>query len=74
MTRLSEVIRQARQAKGLTREDLAVRLQCSVLTIMRWENGRSRPIRAFQIRLEEELGVDLGEWKSAATGILKDDR
>jgi len=60
-----EVIHRARQGKGLSREELAARVGCSLFSLMRWEQGKSVPIRVFRRRLEEELGIDLSEWGGA---------
>ena len=54
-----EVILKARQAKGLSREELAARIGCSYFTVMRWEQEKSVPIRVFRRKLEEILGIDL---------------
>ena len=58
-TKLGNTIRRARKEKHLTREQLAVRLNCSAGTIGRWERGDKRPLRVFYDGLEKELGVDL---------------
>jgi len=63
--KMGEVIREARLAKGLSREELAAKVGCSLFALRRWEQGKSVPIRIFRHRLEEELGVDLSEWKGA---------
>jgi len=59
--RIGEAISRARQAKGLSREELAARIGCSLFALRRWERGESVPIRIFKKRLEEELGIDLSE-------------
>ena len=56
---MGELIREARLKKGLSREELAVRIGCSYFTLRKWEKGEAVPIRMFRKRLEEELGIEL---------------
>jgi len=56
---MGELIREARLRKGLSREELAVRVGCSYFTLRKWEKGEAVPIRMFRKRLEEELGIEL---------------
>ena len=63
--RIGEVILKARQAKGLSREELAARIGCSLFALRRWERGESVPIRIFRRRLEEELGIRLRDKREA---------
>ena len=63
--RIGEVILKARQAKGLSREELAARVGCSLFALRRWERGESAPIRIFRRRLEEELGIRLRDKREA---------
>ena len=63
--KVEEVIRKARLGKGLSREELAARIGCSLFALRRWEQGKSVPIRVFRRRLEEKLGIDLSEWEGA---------
>jgi len=67
MTRkhLGEVIRRARLGKGLSPEELAARVGCSLFALRQWERGKTVPIRIFRRRLEEELEIDLSEWEGA---------
>ncbi len=62
-TELGEVIARARRGKGLTREELAARLKCSWFSVLRWEQGKQRPIRSLLTALEKELDIDLSKWK-----------
>jgi len=57
--RISEVIHKARRGKHITREQLAIRLDCSAATIGRWERGERIPLPVFWDKLEKELGIDL---------------
>ncbi len=57
-------LKRARLQKGLSREDLASKLQCDPRTIARWENNASRPnyqsiryICEFFDKTQEELGL-----------------
>jgi len=56
---MGELIREARLRKGLSREELAVRIGCSYFTLRKWEKGEAVPIRMFRKRLEAELDIDL---------------
>ena len=62
---LSENIRAVRKAKGLSQEELAVRLNVVRQTVSKWEAGLSVPDADLLIRLSEELetpvNVLLGE-------------
>lgn len=52
----SMILREAREKAGLSREQLALRLECvSVATIKRWEYGESRPDSADVARIGEIL-------------------
>ncbi len=55
--RVGEVIAEAREAKGLTREQLATELGCSYITVARWEKGRKMPMRVFRRKLQEILDL-----------------
>lgn len=48
-----------REAKGLTQEALAGRLETTNATISRWERGERRPDLDAQAALAEALGVEL---------------
>lgn len=57
-------VREAREAAGLTREQLAAALGCDVRTIYRYES-RTIPGPLRLLRLSDELGVSM-QW--LATG------
>lgn len=67
---LNENIRQARKAKGLSQEELAIKLNVVRQTVSKWENGLSVPDSSMLITLAEELGTSvstlLGETISEA--------
>ena len=47
-------LREIREGAGLTRRDLADRIGCRELTIIRWENGGSKkPLPPYRKALEE---------------------
>lgn len=52
-----ENLKTYRKAKGLTQEDLAVRLHVVRQTISKWEKGLSVPDAALLVRLSEVLEV-----------------
>ena len=56
-----ETIRKLRRAKGLSQEDLAVRLHVVRQTVSKWENGRSVPDADVLIRMAEVLDVSVSE-------------
>ena len=62
---LKEYIKNLRKSKGLSQEELAVKLHVVRQTVSKWENGLSVPDAAELISLAEELdtpvGVLLGE-------------
>ena len=62
---LKENIKNLRKSKGLSQEELAVKLHVVRQTVSKWENGLSIPDAAELISLAEELdtpvGVLLGE-------------
>lgn len=51
-------IREARESKGLSREELAVMLGVSASTIISWENGQSSPKTPTRIAIGHLLGVE----------------
>jgi len=59
--RIAEMIRKARRGKHITREQLAVRLDCSAATIGRWERGERVPLLVFWNKLKKELGINLNK-------------
>lgn len=52
-------IRAARERLGMSRDELAAKLGCSVMTIYNWEKGRTRPSRPYRRILEERLGIKI---------------
>lgn len=60
-------LRQARQARALTQEELAERLKVSRQTISNWENNRSYPDIVSLIALSDLYGLSLDE-------LVKEDR
>ena len=65
---LSENIKTLRKAKGLSQEELAVKLNVVRQTISKWEQGRSVPdselfvmcSNGFTAKFEFKGGVDIG--------------
>ena len=56
-----ENLKNYRKAKGLTQEDLAVRLHVVRQTISKWEKGLSVPDAALLVRLSEVLEVPVSQ-------------
>lgn len=56
---LNENIRQARKAKGISQEELAIKLNVVRQTVSKWENGLSVPDSSMLITLAEELGTSV---------------
>ena len=54
---LGRLIRKARKAQGLSREELAIAIGVSVASIRRWETGKTNPLPAFRKKLEEILCI-----------------
>jgi len=57
----SEIIKQARKKKGLTRENLGFKIGERTVTISKIENGDLRPSDKMIAKLEKELGISLLE-------------
>lgn len=57
----SEVIKNARKKKGLSREDLGFKIGERTVTISKIENGDLRPPDKMIAKLEKELGISLLE-------------
>jgi len=51
-----EELRKLREKKGLTREQLASRLQVSYMTLYRWEKGITRLHPVFEEKIKRILG------------------
>ena len=58
---LNENLKAIRKAKGLSQEELAIKLNVVRQTVSKWEQGRSVPDAELLVRLAEELahGGDL---------------
>ena len=56
---LKQKIEQARNAKKMTRDDLAKKLGVQAKVIIEYETGKAIPTNAFIAKLEKELGVKL---------------
>lgn len=52
---LGETIKNLRKSKGLTQEELAIRLNVVRQTVSKWEQGLSVPDASMLVRLSEEL-------------------
>lgn len=69
---LGENLKQMRKAKGLSQEELAIKLHIVRQTVSKWEKGLSVPDSGMLIRLAEALdtsvAVLLGETPSPTTG------
>ncbi len=57
----SDVIKEAREKKGLTREELGFKIEERTVTISKIENGDLRPSDKIVKKLEKELGISLLE-------------
>ena len=57
----AEIIKQARQKKGLTRERLGFKIGERTVTISKIENGELRPSDKVATKLEKELSITLFE-------------
>ena len=56
-----QVLRRAREAKGLSREAVGAATCRTAQTVMLWENGWACPPRPVLVRLASELGIDLAD-------------
>lgn len=57
----SENLKALRKARGMTQEELAVRLNVVRQTVSKWEKGLSVPDAAMLIRLAEVLDTTVGQ-------------
>lgn len=57
---LNENIKNARKAKGLSQEELAIKLNVVRQTISKWEKGSSAPDSDMLLRIAEELDTTVG--------------
>ncbi|HUS89791.1 MAG TPA: helix-turn-helix transcriptional regulator [Desulfosporosinus sp.] len=55
MTKLAHKIRQCRDLKGWTQEQLARNISVSLNTVQRWESGKTRPSPLAMEKLQELL-------------------
>ncbi len=58
---LNVKIKNARQAKGMTQEELAIRLNVTRQTVSKWEKGSSVPDSETLIKLSEVLNVTVSD-------------
>jgi len=61
VTGWNEIIKKAREKKGLTREELGFKIGERTVTIQKIENGDLRPSDKMIEKLEKELGINLIE-------------
>lgn len=66
---LSENIRAARLARGMTQQELADRLDLTPNAVTMWESGRSKPRTAMMPLLAEILGTTTGELLGEDAGL-----
>ena len=70
---LSENLKHFRKAKGLSQEELAIKLHIVRQTVSKWEKGLSVPDSGMLIRLAEALDTSVTErsgGKPAGFGVL----
>lgn len=65
--RINQVLRQAREARGWSQEDVAGRLGTNPFTVYRWESGRAFPSPYFRQKL-----CQLFESDAATLGLIPD--
>jgi transcriptional regulator with XRE-family HTH domain len=53
-----QVIQSAREAKGWTREELAVKVGVAGSTVWKWETGKAQPHKVFLKEVCRVLGLD----------------
>ena len=58
---LSENIKRIRKSKGLSQEELAIKLNVVRQTVSKWENGMSVPDSSMLIMLADELDTTVSE-------------
>lgn len=59
-------LRRAREAKLLTQEDLARKMEVNVAQVWRWEKGHDRPRMARIRKLARVLGLKVGQLQEEA--------
>lgn len=57
---LNENIKKLRKSKGLSQEELAIKLNVVRQTVSKWENGLSVPDSSMLIALADELDTSVG--------------
>ncbi|MCW5923839.1 MAG: helix-turn-helix transcriptional regulator [Saprospiraceae bacterium] len=75
-------LREARETKKITREDLADRLNVHFRTLAKWENGQSDPpvgkimkiAEVLEMPMAKLLGLDPNSVKVVSTTISKKER
>lgn len=55
---LSDRVRKAREHAGLSQQELAERLSITRTSVVNWERGHTRPLRALLVALADTTGVD----------------
>lgn len=70
----NELIKNARNKKGLTREELGFKIGERTVTISKIENGDLRPSDKMIKKLEKELGIKLVEEIASASNLLHGSR
>ncbi len=70
---LSENIKRARKAKGLSQEELAIKLNVVRQTVSKWENGLSVPDSSMLVSLAEELDTSVSTLLGENTQICESD-
>lgn len=70
---LGENIRAIRKQKGLSQEELAVKLNVVRQTVSKWENGLSVPDSQLLLLISEELDVPVSTLLGRAVEIEKND-
>ncbi len=68
---LSENIKRARKAKGLSQEELAIKLNVVRQTVSKWENGLSVPDSSMLVSLAEELDTSVSTLLGENTQICE---
>ncbi len=56
-----KTLRQLRQARGWSRQDIANRLQVTYRTVGRWETGQHQPLPRQWPRLADLFGIGVGK-------------
>lgn len=69
---INEQIRHCRRAKGMSQEELAVKLNVVRQTVSKWESGRSVPDADLLIRMAEVLDVSVSTLLGMETGSSTD--